>query len=381
MLRRDFYEFFAGGGMARSGLGQGWRCRFANDFDPRKAASYAGNGPSEHLHVGDVRGVAVGDLPGRADLAWASFPCQDLSLAGRGAGLASGRSGSFWPFWDLMTELRAQGRAPRTIVLENVYGVLTSRGGRDFASLGDALASQGYRFGAMLLDGELFVPQSRPRVFIIGISDEVEIPACFISPTSLAAWHPPGMISAVQHFGQEAAARWVWWNPTPPPLRTLSLADILERDADVTWHSAAETAHITGMMTAANAAKVAHAMAARERRVGAVYRRTRPDRDGTKRQRAEVRFDGIAGCLRTPSGGSSRQVIMVVDGGEVRTRLLSAREAARLMGLPDSYVLPTRYNDAYRLVGDGLVVPAVSYLARGVIEPILDAAVIEQAAA
>jgi len=49
--------------------------------------------------VGDVGGLTSRDLPGRADLAWASFPCQDLSLAGMGAGLKGKRSGTFWPFW------------------------------------------------------------------------------------------------------------------------------------------------------------------------------------------------------------------------------------------------------------------------------------------
>jgi len=78
----SFYEFFAGGGMARAGLGGNWQCLFANDFDPKKAASYAANWGADHLHVGDVAALTTDDLPGEADLAWASFPCQDLSLAG-----------------------------------------------------------------------------------------------------------------------------------------------------------------------------------------------------------------------------------------------------------------------------------------------------------
>ncbi len=94
---RTFYEFFAGGGMARAGLGEGWRCLFANDFDEKKALSYATNWGAEHLVVKDVAEVRVEALPGEADLAWASFPCQDLSLAGDGAGLKGHRSGSFWP--------------------------------------------------------------------------------------------------------------------------------------------------------------------------------------------------------------------------------------------------------------------------------------------
>jgi DNA (cytosine-5)-methyltransferase 1 len=105
--------------------------------------------------------------------------------------------------------------------------------------------------------------------------------------------------------------------------------------------------------------------------VGSFYRRTRTDDEGAKVQRAEIRFDGIAGCLRTPAGGSSRQNIMIVQGSTVRSRLLSSREGARLMGLPEDYVLPENYNEAYHLVGDGVVVPVIRFLAAHILEPIL----------
>jgi DNA (cytosine-5)-methyltransferase 1 len=125
------------------------------------------------------------------------------------------------------------------------------------------------------------------------------------------------------------------------------------------------------MMSPVNRAKLENAKRARRRTVGAIYKRTRLDSDGTKRQRAEVRFDEIAGCLRTPRGGSSRQTIIVVHGDKVRSRLLSGREAARLMGLDDGYRLPDRYNDAYHVAGDGVCVPAVRHLAACLLEPIL----------
>ena len=70
----NFYEFFAGGGMARAGLGPDWQCLLANDFDPKKAASYAANWGADHLRVGDVAALTTADLPAGADLAWASFP-------------------------------------------------------------------------------------------------------------------------------------------------------------------------------------------------------------------------------------------------------------------------------------------------------------------
>ena len=121
-----FYEFFAGGGMARAGLGEGWRCLYATDIDEKKAASYAQNWGDDELQVADVNAVTTDDLPGMADLAWASFPCQDLSLAGNYSGLKGERSGAFWPFWHLMEALKAEERAPTAIVLENVCGAFSS---------------------------------------------------------------------------------------------------------------------------------------------------------------------------------------------------------------------------------------------------------------
>jgi DNA (cytosine-5)-methyltransferase 1 len=107
------------------------------------------------------------------------------------------------------------------------------------------------------------------------------------------------------------------------------------------------------------------------RTVGAVYRRTRRDEAGKRVQRAEARFDGLAGCLRTPAGGSSRQTLLIVEGEKIMSRLISPREAARLMGLPDSYRLPKSATDAYHLIGDGVVAPVVRRLADELFAPIL----------
>lgn len=83
------------------------------------------------------------------------------------------------------------------------------------------------------------------------------------------------------------------------------------------------------MMSAVNRANLDAAKGAKRKIVGAIYKRTRFDEAGRKVQRAEIRFDDVAGCLRTPAGGSSRQSIMIVEGKKVRSRLLSPREAAR----------------------------------------------------
>ncbi|RAK59628.1 DNA (cytosine-5-)-methyltransferase [Phenylobacterium hankyongense] len=363
-----FYEFFAGGGMARLGLGDDWRCAFANDFDPVKAATYRANfaDAADHLHVGDVWKLSAADLAGRADLAWASSPCQDFSLAGARAGLAGGRSSAFFGFWRLMQALGAEHRAPRIIVIENVGGLLTSHGGADFAALGEALASQGYSFGALEIDAAAFLPQSRPRVFVIATREPAPAHLVGDSPFRTRAVH-----AAAAHLPPALATRWIDWRLPAPPPRNTDLAALLEDPADVAWHSAERTAAWLSMMSPLHLTRLETLKDRGVAVVGAVFRRMRIE-DGQRVQRAEVRFDGVAGCLRTPRGGSSRQVIVSVEGQRVRTRLLTPREAARLMGLPDSYALPKAATNALHVAGDGVAVPVVRWLARELLEPLLD---------
>ncbi|MFB7720182.1 DNA cytosine methyltransferase [Nocardia sp. NPDC056100] len=403
----SFYEFFAGGGMAREGLARSgkWECLFANDFDAKKAASYKSNLPDGEggaMVVADVAKLSVDEhlATGHADLAWASFPCQDLSLAGSGAGLKGARSGTVHSFWKLIKELREQQRAPRLVVLENVVGALTAGKGQDFVTLGNMLAESGYRFGAVVINAEHWVPQSRPRLFIIAAHRELPIDGLVSEhPTR---WHPVSLVAAHSRLlaGSKATRKddaWVWWNlPEPPSRRTKyqTLADVIEPGdpASVEWHDEAVTKRLLSeeLMNAGNRKKFEdakrRAKATSDTVVGTIYKRMRPegpltgkkDKDGKplreKVQRAEVRFDDIAGCLRTPGGGSSRQTILVIDknGNRVRSRLLSTREAARLMGLRDDYILPDKYNDAYHLAGDGVVVDVVHFLAENVLEPLLE---------
>lgn len=371
----SFYEFFAGGGMVRAGLASEWRCLFANDFDRKKSRIYEANwGDDGVFKTADVKTLTPADLPAQADLIWASFPCQDLSLAGGGAGLNGDRSGTFWPFWELVNDIAAEGRAPEVIVLENVCGTLTSHGGKDFATICEAFDDADYRCGAVVMDAALFVPHSRQRLFVIAAKRTEEELAPFCSEGPTPTWHTRSLTRAYERLPLAAKSNWIWWSLPEPEARATKLAELIEdQPTSVEWHSAAETRKLLGMMSKVNRAKVKEAKRAGRRMVGTVYKRTRPDKNGGKVQRAEIRFDDIAGCLRTPAGGSSRQTIVVVNGRSVRSRLISSRETARLMGLPDDYELPERYNEAYHLTGDGVVVPAVRHLAEHVLEPILDA--------
>lgn len=372
-----FYEFFAGGGMARAGLAQTWECLLANDFSPKKAASYRANWGGDDLLVADVAALSTADLPGEADLAWASSPCQDVSLAGKNKGLGVAdatlftRSGTFWHFWRLIQELGMQQRAPRLVVLENVCGIITSNQGADFAAIITAFAQANYRVGAVVLDAALFVPQSRKRVFMVGVRADVDLPPGLHWLHPVAGWHPVALQQAQARLSPAAQRAWRWWHLPEPPPRTQTFMNIVEAEpTGVQWHTPAETARLLELMSEEHRQKVTQVAQTGRPAVGGIYRRMRLNAHGQKVQRAEVRFDNIAGCLRTGTGGSSKQTLLFVEGERIRSRLLSPREAARLMGLPDTYVLPASYGDAYHLVGDGVAVPVVRHLAQHLLEPL-----------
>lgn len=354
-----FLEFFAGAGLVRQGLEPRWRCVFANDNNPKKQAVYTNNFGSAEFCSKDVKELAASDLPS-ADMAWASFPCQDLSLAGWQRGMIAARSGTFWAFWRLLRDLKACGRLPPVIVLENVVGILQ---GEDFVGLCQALAALDLQFGALTIDARHFTPQSRPRVFFVASAKGYT--SALSSEDPVALWTSVALRRAVDGLPPQLRATWAWPNLPEPAAPVPAIHDIV-CDAEARWYTEDEVSRLVAMMTPLHRSKLKAATRTGERNVGFLYRRRR-----NGEQRAEVRFDGLAGCLRTPVGGSSRQTIVFVEGNKVRMRLLTAREAARLMGAPDSFSLPASYNDAYLAMGDGVCVPAVSWLAKHLLRPLL----------
>ena len=361
-----FLEFFAGGGMARAGLGPRWRCLLANDMDAQKCAAYRANFGGGDLVEADIAALDAGALPQtRADLAWASFPCQDLSLAGARAGLQGARSGAFFQFWRLMQELRAEGRAPRLVALENVAGLLTSNGGADFRAVIETIAASHYAVSALVVDARAFTPQSRPRLFIFGFSDCA--PRLGGKPQA-DAFTPSSLISAVESLTPQAARAWRWLSPRPTAKRNASLEDIIDI-ASPDWREK-EGARALRQMSARQRAAIEALRNRKGTHIGAAFRRIRVE-NGARVQRVEARFDGVAGCLRTPAGGSSRQMLLKIEKGKVYARLLNPREAARLMGLPEGYALPERATAALKLAGDGVCVPVVRWIAEEILEPAL----------
>jgi DNA (cytosine-5)-methyltransferase 1 len=359
-----FYDFFAGAGLATLGLGPAWECVWANDIDPRKEAAYIANFGEEHFVRKDVANVSASDFVRPADLAWASFPCQDLSLAGWRRGLSAERSGTFWPFWRIMHELHERGERPSIIVIENVTGLLY---GDSFVGLCEALAGLDMQYGALVMDARRFLPQSRPRVFVVCVDSRVDCSA-FTSPEPVPEWTPKSLSSARALLDNGVEQLWRWWNLPAPNAVKKPLSRIIQRNpTGVEWHTPKETRYLLSLMNDNNLKKVEDEKQRGGRQIGLVYKRIR---QGV--QRAEVRFDGLAGCLRTPKGGSSRQTVVVIEDGTVRSRLLSPREAARLMGVEDTYKLPKNYNDGYRAMGDGVAVPVVRWLSERLLLPLAE---------
>jgi DNA (cytosine-5)-methyltransferase 1 len=304
-----------------------------------------------------------------ARLAWASFPCQDLSLAGAMRGIRRGARSSL--FWEWLRVLDEMGEAaPPVVVAENVVGFLSSDNSNNFKAAYRALKERGFLAGALAVDAVHFVPQSRPRAFLVAARRGADLAGlCLDVPPgekSPSPWHSASVLAAAWAV---ADPEWIWWRlPPPPPARARDLAGVIDFDAPI--DPPEKTEYLMSLLSPTNRRKLDAALGAGGRVVGAGYRRVRVE-NGVKRQRLELRFDGVAGCLRTPAGGSSRQVFVIVEDGEVKTRLLAAREAARLMGAPENFKLPGSYNAAYKAMGDAVAVPVARWLAEHLLAPLV----------
>jgi DNA (cytosine-5)-methyltransferase 1 len=348
-----FLEFFAGSGLVAQGLRPFFKPVWANDICAKKAAVYRANHAKSPFFLGSIENVRGAELP-PAPLAWASFPCQDLSLAGLSAGIYGERSGLVWQWLRVIDQMPAR---PAVLVAENVIGLVSSAGGAHYRTLHTALVERGYRVGALMLDAARWLPQSRPRIFVVAVQKDLPLPKRLIDTRPNWA-HTPAVVSAMQ---DQLDA--VWWRLPEPETQTPSLESVVE------WDAVSDAPHIAERRLALVPERHRMLLNAAGRIVAPGYRRTRPTG-----QMLELRFDGIAGCLRTPEGGSSRQVLVLKDGSRLRTRLLTVREAARLMGAPDTYNLPGSYNDGYKAMGDAVAVPVATYLARHLLRNLVRAA-------
>ena len=353
-------EFFAGIGLVRLALErQGFRVAFANDIDEDKLEIYRDNFDAADFHLGDIRALDAATIPD-CELFTASFPCNDLSVAGARAGLAGGQSSAFW---GLVRILEQKRRRPSLVLLENVPGFLTSHGGQDFAAALAALNELGYACDAFLLDAARFTPQSRQRMFVVAKLDAAARPTFGLETSAV---RPANLVNFIHDHPQ---LRWDIAELPSPPTRSHGLESILEdlADDDPAWWNGQRADYFMGQLSERHAAIAEEMIAGGEPRYATAFRRVRKGRS-----MAELRTDGLAGCLRTPRGGSGRQILFKAGQGRYQVRLLTARECARLQGVPDSFEINVRLNQALFGFGDAVCVPAVEWIAENYLLPHLN---------
>lgn len=385
-----FFELFAGIGLVREALEPlGWECVYANDFDATKQAIYAAKFPDDEDFDGrDVWQVDGAELPKPVDLIAASFPCIDLSLAGKRGGLSGVHSGAFWAFVRILGQLRSERSLPRVLMIENVTGFLNSNKGQDFHMAVLALNGLGFTVDVVQVSAEHFTPQSRPRIFVLAVRDDLAEGAMTVSGSvSSRVWAQAVasdstlrprkiqalMLSTVSHSYQASLLqeererlRFGVLDFPELPRRTQTLADVVDWQ-EAAWWSEERADRALREMAPLHQEKIRKMVESDTRQVATAYRRRRYGRSVY-----EVRSDGVAGCLRTARGGSSTQIVVVTDEGRVKMRWMNPREYARLQGsgFPDeleafgSAALRTAY-------GDAVCVPAVRWVARNAFTDLL----------
>jgi DNA (cytosine-5)-methyltransferase 1 len=361
---KTFAEFFAGIGLMRMGLEkEGWSASFANDIDEQKLQMYKAHfGAEDDLFLReDVHKIPAVTIP-TVTLATASFPCNDLSLAGARNGLAGEHSSAFWGFVSLLNKM--EERKPRLVLVENVPGFLTSHGGKDFKKALLALNEIGYSVDPFIVDAAFFVPQSRKRLFIVGILKEVGQNRTEQHLFANSELRPPSLSDFILSNPQIS---WTIRSLPPPRKRRMKLTDILEPliESAPEWWSGERSEYLLNQMSPRHRSIADRMISGENWSYGTVFRRIR-----NSRSMAELRIDGLAGCLRTPRGGSGRQILFKAGKGGFFVRLLTPRECARLMGA-GNYKICSSVNQALFGFGDAVCVPVIRWIARNYLNPVL----------
>ena len=346
-------------GLERAGVEVVW----ANDIDAAKQEMYEANFGSDDFELGDIRDVDPEQIPD-VDIATASFPCTDLSLAGnrKGLGAQAAPKGAYWEssmFWEFLRVIEHLGeRRPPTLLLENVLGFATSNQGRDLVIAIGQLNRLGYSCDVLTVNALHFVPQSRPRLFIVATRAPIERSLAPVSDVR------PAWVAKLADRNPELSLHAL---PLPRlPEGPSSLDEQVERLArtDPMWWDAERVARFRESLSPVQCDRVAALVAGASTSWRTAYRRTR---EGVARW--EIRADGIAGCLRTARGGSSKQALVEAGHGELRVRWMTAKEYAALQGAPD-FILPRRRNQALFGFGDAVCVPVIAWLVEHAVEPV-----------
>jgi DNA (cytosine-5)-methyltransferase 1 len=337
----------------------GFEVVFANDIEPTKHKLYVANFGDEHFSLADVRSVRAADIPD-VELATASFPCTDLSLAGNRAGLGGGESSMFWEFARVLDQM-GKRRRPAVISLENVPSFATSRGGDDLRAAIAELNRLGYWCDLLVVDARHFVPQSRPRLFIVGSLEPL---------VEESDWRPsPVRPGWIERFVREHSDLQMHAHKLRLPTTAVkTLSRFVERlpPDHPRWWDRERTRRFITSLSPLQFARFEEFRGGRSLVWATAYRRTRQGQAVW-----EIRGDAVSGCLRTARGGSSKQAVVEAGLGSARVRWMTPREYARLQGAPSFKVDAGTENQALFGLGDAVCVPVVSWIASEYLRPLV----------
>ena len=300
-----FIDLFAGiGGFRIAFESQKAKCVFSSEWDKFSQVTYQAN--FGDLPAGDITLIDSKKIPAH-DILTAGFPCQPFSNAGLKKGFEDTRGTLFYDVARILND-----KKPAMVLLENVKGFVNHNKGKTLRVVLDTLDELGYNTLYKVLNAKDFgVPQNRERIFIVGINRKKLGKISFEFP---------------QPFGE-----------------VTRLGSILENNPDDKY-------------TISNKLWQGHKRRLREHRLkgnGFGYGLFDEDSSHTNTISARYYKDGSE---------------ILISQGKKNPRMLTPREAARLQGYPDNFVIPVSDTQAYRQFGNSVAVPVVTQIARKMIE-------------
>lgn len=326
MTTIKFYDLFCGIGGFRLGLENIDKNRFIHigscEINKYARQIYQKNFGSEPTDS-DIRTVDVSRLPD-FDLLTAGFPCQAFSIAGRRKGFEDERGNLFFEIARIAKE-----KQPKTLLLENVKGLLNHDKGRTFGTIINTLYELGYDVEWQVINGKYFVPQNRERVFIIGHLRDKPFTKVF----------PLGEGDSILNQSQNETQRegqWLrgqysgtidsnYWKGG----RTV-LAMLTERRTDESKQIRRETRLQTGKDFSPRRGKI-----------------------------LEPRRDDLGNCLT-----ANRTIEhLLLNFKDYSIRQLTVLECERLMGFPDNWTEGLSDTQRYRCLGNAVIPAIISKIA------------------
>ena len=309
-----FADIFAGiGGMRLAFANCGGECVFSCEQDKNCQKTYRDN--FGDVPAGDIREIEASDVPNH-DILLAGFPCQPFSIAGVSKKNSLGKATGFLDetqgtlFFEIVRILAA--KRPKTFLLENVKNLKSHDGGRTWQIITATLNDLGYSIFSAVLDGKIFVPQHRERIFIVGFDSE----------------RYKDFINFSFDF--------------EPPEQVPALKDILENHVDERYTLSDKLWN---------------------------YLQSYADKHKAKGNGFGFGLPDLNGVSRTLSARYYK------DGSEIlirqdkkNPRRLTPRECARLQGFPENYKIVVSDTNAYKQFGNSVVVPLVTAIAKNMIE-------------